>query len=42
MAGRPVCPLCHEPLDEGPHACEKQNGHHQIIQIMEDEEEEEE
>ena len=26
--GRPVCPLCGVPLDDSPHACEKQNGHH--------------
>jgi uncharacterized repeat protein (TIGR03847 family) len=38
--GRPVCPLCGVPLDGSPHACEKQNGHHEIIQIIEDEEEE--
>lgn len=38
-AGRPVCPLCGTPLDEGPHACVKQNGHHQII-LVEGEEEE--
>ncbi|EFH87164.1 DUF3090 family protein [Ktedonobacter racemifer] len=43
-AGRPVCPFCHMPLDGGPHACVKQNGHHKIVQmeiqdIDEDEEE---
>jgi uncharacterized repeat protein (TIGR03847 family) len=32
-AGRPVCPLCHAPLDGGPHACIKQNGHRQIVRI---------
>jgi hypothetical protein len=32
-SGRPVCPLCHAPLDGGPHACVKQNGHREIIQI---------
>lgn len=32
-AGRPVCPLCHAPLDGGPHACVKQNGHREIVQI---------
>jgi uncharacterized repeat protein (TIGR03847 family) len=37
-AGRPVCPLCGTPLDGGPHACVKQNGHHQII-LVEGEEE---
>jgi uncharacterized repeat protein (TIGR03847 family) len=38
--GRPVCPLCGVPLDGGPHACEKQNGHHEIVQMIEDDEEE--
>ena len=32
-AGRPTCPLCHQPLDGGPHSCAKQNGHREIIQI---------
>jgi uncharacterized repeat protein (TIGR03847 family) len=36
-AGRPLCPLCHAPLDGGPHACVKQNGHREILQIEEDE-----
>jgi uncharacterized repeat protein (TIGR03847 family) len=40
--GRPVCPLCQTPLDEGPHACVKQNGHHEIVQIVEAEDEEDE
>lgn len=40
-AGRPVCPLCHEPLDGGPHACIKQNGHREIVQIEDNEDEEE-
>jgi uncharacterized repeat protein (TIGR03847 family) len=31
--GRPVCPLCGAPLEEGPHACLKQNGHLEIIRI---------
>ncbi|GCE18003.1 DUF3090 family protein [Dictyobacter kobayashii] len=39
-SGRPVCPLCHTPLDGGPHACVKQNGHREIIQIEEAEDEE--
>jgi uncharacterized repeat protein (TIGR03847 family) len=39
--GRPVCPLCNAPLDGGPHACPKQNGHRHIIQIIKEEEEEE-
>lgn len=34
-SGRPVCPLCHAPLDGGPHACVKQNGHREIIHIEE-------
>ncbi|HEY6409564.1 MAG TPA: DUF3090 family protein [Ktedonobacteraceae bacterium] len=37
--GRPVCPLCQAPLDGGPHACVKQNGHHEIVQVLEDDEE---
>ena len=32
-AGRPVCPLCRQPLDGGPHACIRQNGHTEIVQI---------
>lgn len=32
--GRPVCPLCHTPLDGGPHACVQQNGHREILQIQ--------
>ena len=40
--GRPVCPLCHAPLDGGPHACVKQNGHHEIMQVIEDDDDEEE
>jgi uncharacterized repeat protein (TIGR03847 family) len=39
--GRPTCPLCGAPLDGGPHACVKQNGHHEIVQILEEEDEEE-
>ncbi|HAE83645.1 MAG TPA: hypothetical protein DCL75_07320 [Ktedonobacter sp.] len=38
--GRPVCPLCQAPLDGGPHACVKQNGHHEIVQLVEDEDDE--
>lgn len=38
-AGRPVCPFCHTPLDGSPHACIKQNGHREIIQDEEEEEE---
>jgi uncharacterized repeat protein (TIGR03847 family) len=29
--GRPVCPLCHAPLNGGPHTCPKQNGHREVI-----------
>lgn len=39
-SGRPVCPLCGTPLDGGPHVCEKQNGHHEILQVEEDDKEE--
>jgi uncharacterized repeat protein (TIGR03847 family) len=35
--GRPVCPLCKAPLDGGPHACVKQNGHRELAQMLEDE-----
>jgi uncharacterized repeat protein (TIGR03847 family) len=35
-AGRPLCPLCRTPLDGGPHACVKQNGHHKIIPLDEE------
>lgn len=38
-AGRPVCPLCHTPLDGGPHACVKQNGHREIPQLEDADEE---
>jgi uncharacterized repeat protein (TIGR03847 family) len=44
-SGRPVCPLCHAPLDGSPHACVKQNGHREILRIEEqgvDDEEEDE
>ncbi|MDQ6662464.1 MAG: DUF3090 domain-containing protein [Chloroflexota bacterium] len=40
-SGRPICPLCHTPLDGGPHACVKQNGHRQIVRVEEGDEEEE-
>jgi uncharacterized repeat protein (TIGR03847 family) len=36
-SGRPVCPLCKAPLDGGPHACVKQNGHRELVQVLEDE-----
>ncbi|HTK07796.1 MAG TPA: DUF3090 family protein [Ktedonobacteraceae bacterium] len=39
-AGRPVCPLCGTPLDGGPHACVKQNGHREILQIEAEDEDE--
>jgi uncharacterized repeat protein (TIGR03847 family) len=41
-SGRPVCPLCHAPLDGGPHACVKQNGHREILSIEEQDEDEDE
>ena len=41
-SGRPVCPLCHTPLDGGPHACVKQNGHREIVQVEEGDVEDEE
>ena len=41
-AGRPVCPFCHTPLDGSPHSCPKQNGHRNILQIEESEDEDEE
>jgi uncharacterized repeat protein (TIGR03847 family) len=40
--GRPVCPLCHMPLDGGSHACVKQNGHSEIVRIVAEEEKDEE
>ena len=40
--GRPVCPLCNTPLDGGPHACIRQNGHREVIQELEEDEFEEE
>lgn len=40
-SGRPVCPLCGTPLEFGPHACVKQNGHREIVQVVEEDEEEE-
>jgi uncharacterized repeat protein (TIGR03847 family) len=41
-AGRPVCPLCGMPLDGSPHACARQNGHHRIVMLEGDDEDEEE
>ncbi|HZT98480.1 MAG TPA: DUF3090 family protein [Ktedonobacteraceae bacterium] len=41
-SGRPVCPLCGTPLDGSPHACEKQNGHHDILRIERETETDEE
>ncbi len=40
--GRPVCPLCGAPLEDGPHACLKQNGHLEIIRIEGEDEEDQE
>jgi uncharacterized repeat protein (TIGR03847 family) len=37
--GRPVCPLCGAPLEDGPHACLKQNGHLEILRIEDEGEE---
>jgi len=39
-AGRPVCPLCGTPLDGSPHTCVRQNGHREIVPVVEDDEEE--
>ncbi len=36
-SGRPMCPLCGMPLDGGPHACIRQNGHREFIQVLEEE-----
>lgn len=36
-SGRRVCPLCNTPLDDGPHACIRQNGHREVVQELEDE-----
>jgi uncharacterized repeat protein (TIGR03847 family) len=41
-SGRPTCPLCKAPLDGGPHACVKQNGHRELVQTLEDGEEDNE
>jgi len=41
-AGRPVCPLCGTPLDGEPHACVKQNGHHQIVLVENEEDSDDE
>lgn len=41
IGGRPVCPLCGTPLDGGPHACVRQNGHYEVIQVVDDNDEEE-
>ncbi len=40
VSGRPVCPLCRTPLDGSSHACIKQNGHREIVQIAEEDEDE--
>lgn len=39
--GRPVCPLCGTPLDGGPHACVRQNGHYEVIQVVDGNDDEE-
>ncbi len=41
-SGRPTCPLCNAPLDGGPHACVKQNGHRELVLALEDEAEDDE
>ena len=41
-SGRPTCPLCNAPLDGGPHACVKQNGHRELVQTLEEEDNEDE
>ena len=38
-AGRPVCPLCGTPLEGSPHACLRQNGHREIVPLLEDDDE---
>jgi uncharacterized repeat protein (TIGR03847 family) len=37
-SGRPVCPLCNTPLDGSPHACIRQNGHREVAQDLEEDE----
>lgn len=39
-SGRPLCPLCRQPLDGGPHSCIQQNGHRKIVEFEEPEDEE--
>jgi len=36
VSGRPVCPLCNAPLDGGPHACVRQNGHREVLQDLDE------
>jgi uncharacterized repeat protein (TIGR03847 family) len=38
-SGRPACPLCNRPLDDGPHACVQQNGHREVLQDLVEEDE---
>jgi uncharacterized repeat protein (TIGR03847 family) len=40
VSGRPLCPLCRQPLDGGPHACIQQNGHRKIVEGEEGDEDE--
>lgn len=39
-AGRPICPLCGQPMTGDTHACVKQNGHfpHHLDEVEPDEE----
>ena len=30
--GRPICPLCHQPIDPEGHPCSRSNGHRSIVQ----------
>ena len=39
VAGRPLCPLCHMPMDGETHVCVKQNGHREIVQMEQEEDE---
>lgn len=39
-AGRSLCPFCGTLLDGSPHACAKQNGHHKIVMLEDDEDDE--
>ena len=32
-AGRPICPLCHQPIDPGGHMCPRKNGHPSSVDL---------